>query len=98
MATWKDARRDAKPGRTIKRRRPVDAEKVEKKTVEKEPVKKKAPSWRKPEQEKPKKNANINNTPEFDVNKTYLVVNGKAKEISNKSKYLLDMLIINQED
>jgi len=92
MATWRETRQDAKPGRTIKRRRPVDAEKVEEKSV------KEAPSWRKPEQEKPEKNANINNTTEFDVNKTYLVVNGKAKEISNKSKYLLDMLIINQED
>lgn len=31
----------------------------------------------------------------IDKNKTYLVVNGKLKEISPKSKYLLDMLIIN---
>lgn len=36
----------------------------------------------------------INN---LDPNKTYLVVNGKAKEISPKSKYLLDMLIIEDE-
>ena len=92
MATWRETRENAATGRTVKRR-PVVVEKVEKKTV-----KKKAPSWRKSEQEKPEKIANINNTTEFDVNKTYLVVNGKAKEISNKSKYLLDMLIINQED
>jgi hypothetical protein len=30
----------------------------------------------------------------FDPNKTYLVVNGKPKVISSKSKYMLDMLII----
>ena len=40
----------------------------------------------------------INKEYDFDKNKTYLVVNGKAKEISKKSRYLLDMLIINQED
>lgn len=34
----------------------------------------------------------------FDVKKTYLVVNGKIKEIGSKSKYLLDMLIIKKED
>jgi len=34
----------------------------------------------------------------FDPNKTYLVVNGKPKEVSNKSKYMLDMLIIEEEN
>lgn len=33
----------------------------------------------------------------FDPNKTYLVYAGKVKEISSKSKYLLDMLIIEEE-
>lgn len=33
----------------------------------------------------------------FDPNKTYLVCAGKVKEISSKSKYLLDMLIIEEE-
>jgi len=33
----------------------------------------------------------------FDNDKVYLVVNGKAKEISPKSKYMLDMLIIEEE-
>jgi hypothetical protein len=32
----------------------------------------------------------------FDPSKTYLVVNGKVKEISSKSKYLLDMLVIEE--
>jgi len=32
----------------------------------------------------------------FDPSKTYLVVGGKAKEISSKSKYLLDMLVIEE--
>jgi hypothetical protein len=44
------------------------------------------------------KESNNINTYEFDSKKTYLVVNGKAKEISSKSKYLLDMLIIEQEN
>ena len=48
----------------------------------------------KPVQEK----INIEQQPYFDPNKTYLVVNGKAKEVSNKSKYLLDMLIIEEEN
>jgi hypothetical protein len=39
----------------------------------------------------------INNNNRFDPNKTYLVVGGKIKEISSKSKYLLDMLIIEEE-
>jgi len=34
----------------------------------------------------------------FDKEKTYLVINGKVKEISSKSKYILDMLIIREED
>jgi hypothetical protein len=38
----------------------------------------------------------INTGYKFDPNKTYLVVNGKVKEISPKSKYLLDMLIIDK--
>lgn len=48
----------------------------------------------KPVQEK------INNKQQFyfDPNKTYLVVNGKPKEVSNKSKYMLDMLIIEEEN
>lgn len=33
----------------------------------------------------------------FDPNKTYLVCAGKVKEVSLKSKYLLDMLIIEEE-
>ena len=45
--------------------------------------------------EKPK---DINNDYRFDKNKTYLVVGGKVKEISSKSKYLLDMLIIEEEN
>ena len=40
----------------------------------------------------------INNNYNFDPNKTYLVVGGKVKEIGSKSKYLLDMLIIKEED
>jgi hypothetical protein len=40
----------------------------------------------------------INNDYQFDKNKTYLVVGGKVKEISPKSKYLLDMLIIEEEN
>lgn len=40
----------------------------------------------------------INNDYRFDKNKTYLVVGGKVKEISSKSKYLLDMLIIEEEN
>ena len=40
----------------------------------------------------------INNDYRFDKNKTYLVVGGKVKEISSKSKYLLDMLIIKEEN
>ena len=40
----------------------------------------------------------INNDYRFDPNKTYLVVGGKVKEISSKSKYLLDMLIIEEEN
>jgi len=39
----------------------------------------------------------INNSNVFDPKKTYLVVGGKIKEISSKSKYLLDMLIIEEE-
>jgi copper chaperone CopZ len=38
----------------------------------------------------------IINKYEFDPKKTYIIVNGKAKEISSKSKYLLDMLIIEE--
>ena len=34
----------------------------------------------------------------FEKEKTYLVINGKVKEISSKSKYILDMLIIREED
>jgi len=33
----------------------------------------------------------------FDASKVYLVVNGKVKEVSPKSKYMLDMLIIEEE-
>lgn len=33
----------------------------------------------------------------FDNDKVYLVVNGKAKQVSPKSKYMLDMLIIEEE-
>ena len=40
----------------------------------------------------------INNKYNFDHSKTYLVVSGKIKEISSKSKYLLDMLIIEEEN
>lgn len=40
----------------------------------------------------------INNNYNFDPNKTYLVVGGKVKEIGSKSKYLLDMLIIKEEN
>lgn len=40
----------------------------------------------------------INNEYRFDPQKTYLVVGGKVKEISSKSKYLLDMLIIKEEE
>ena len=40
----------------------------------------------------------INNKYNFDHSKTYLVVGGKIKEISSKSKYLLDMLIIEEEN
>ena len=40
----------------------------------------------------------INNEYRFDPQKTYLVVGGKVKEISTKSKYLLDMLIIKEEN
>lgn len=47
--------------------------------------------------EKPKISNDIN-TREFDSKKTYLVVNGKPKEISKKSKYLLDMLIIEEDN
>jgi len=54
---------------------------------------------------RPKKNSfqkerpkDINNDYRFDKNKTYLVVGGKVKEISSKSKYLLDMLIIEEEN
>lgn len=43
------------------------------------------------------KDKDINNDYRFDKNKTYLVVGGKVKEISTKSKYLLDMLIIEEE-
>ena len=56
-------------------------------------------------QAKPKRNSfqkekikDINNDYRFDENKTYLVVGGKVKEISSKSKYLLDMLIIEEEN
>jgi len=45
-----------------------------------------------------KKDKDINNDYKFDKNKTYLVVGGKVKEISPKSKYLLDMLIIEEEN
>lgn len=44
------------------------------------------------------KNNDINNDYRFDPNKTYLVVGGKVKQISTKSKYLLDMLIIEEEN
>jgi hypothetical protein len=44
------------------------------------------------------KTKDINNDYRFDKNKTYLVVGGKVKEISSKSKYLLDMLIIEEEN
>lgn len=44
------------------------------------------------------KNNDINNDYIFDKNKTYLVVGGKVKEISTKSKYILDMLIIEKEN
>ena len=33
----------------------------------------------------------------FDKEKVYLVINGKVKEISKKSKYLVDMLIIEED-
>jgi hypothetical protein len=46
-----------------------------------------------PVEQEIKTEGSINNF-EFDPQKTYLVINGKPKEISNKSKYLLDMLII----
>ena len=45
-----------------------------------------------------RRNKYINNDYKFDKNKTYLVVGGKVKEISPKSKYLLDMLIIEEEN
>lgn len=45
-----------------------------------------------------KKETLINNDYRFDEKKTYLVVGGKVKEISSKSKYLLDMLIIEEEN
>jgi hypothetical protein len=54
-----------------------------------------------PQPEKPveaKTQPEINNKYNFDRNKTYLVVGGKIKEISSKSKYLLDMLIIEEEN
>lgn len=41
---------------------------------------------------------NTDNEYNFDKNKSYLVINGKAREIGRKSKYLLDMLIIDKED
>lgn len=41
---------------------------------------------------------NINKGYDFDPAKTYLVVGGKVKQISSKSKYLLDMLIIKEEN
>lgn len=44
------------------------------------------------------KDKDINNGYRFDPNKTYLVVGGKVKQISTKSKYLLDMLIIEEEN
>ena len=47
---------------------------------------------------KPEKVNHINNGYRFDPQKTYLVVGGKVKEISSKSKYLLDMLIIKEEE
>ena len=46
---------------------------------------------------KPEKVNYINNDYRFDPQKTYLVVGGKVKEISSKSKYILDMLIIEEE-
>lgn len=49
------------------------------------------------QKEKTDKKNDINNY-YFDPNKTYLVVGGKIKEIGNKSKYLLDMLIIKEEN
>lgn len=67
---------------------PIVEEKIEEKKIEPpKPVQK---------EETVEKN-NINNY-NFDPNKTYLVVGGKVKEIGNKSKYLLDMLIIKEEN
>ena len=52
----------------------------------------------KPVEKKVDITSEINNNYNFDPNKTYLVVGGKVKEIGSKSKYLLDMLIIKEED
>lgn len=46
------------------------------------------------EEEKTAESIKEDNKYTFDPKKTYLVVNGKPKVISSKSKYLLDMLII----
>jgi hypothetical protein len=51
---------------------------------------------KKQEQEKTSELVSIN-TYKFDPTKTYLVVNGKVKEIGTKSKYILDMLIIEED-
>ena len=53
---------------------------------------------KKVEEVKPDPEPNINKEYDFDPAKTYLVVGGKVKQISSKSKYLLDMLIIKEEN
>ena len=72
----------------------ADLKRKAKKEVEIPPVESIVPEKKKSES----KISNDINTTVFDSKKTYLVVNGKAKEISQKSKYLLDMLIIEEDN
>lgn len=83
--SWRD-KIQTKTGKSVSKNQNLAALPVE----EIDPVEKKPEKKIQPEEV-------INNNNRFDPNKTYLVVGGKIKEISSKSKYLLDMLIIEEE-
>src|SRR6056300_1528699 len=98
MSSWKDRPKADRSSRPKQKSVPVEKPaKVEKKGSSWKNKKLSAETLTKKPVEKTEKKIDINKEYDFDKNKTYLVVNGKAKEISKKSRYLLDMLIINQE-
>ena len=97
MAKWRNKVVENKSRTTEGNSVPAETQPVVEQIQQPEPAPQPAPVPKPKPVKEVQKEEVINNNNNFDPKKTYLVVGGKIKEISSKSKYLLDMLIIEED-